>query len=351
MSLPPPDTPDRSPAVRDTNRRQLTKLGVTAVGGVYLRLASRWLPGSSRIGPLGTLGSAGRGAAAQPFLKQALAIGGLGTAAGSVEAKSDSPTAAVLAPRQTRLKLVIEPQGWGSATTPDIEAVLQSVASVMLSHAPDLLLRPLRIRHASDLPQHVCGSLRGSGEQVIHLAVQETRWAQFAYQFAHEFFHELSNAGYICFVGARDPHRWLEESIAEVASLFALRRMAALWRDSPPYPNWRSYSAHLDAYADALLNAPNRQLASGVSFVQWFHERLPQLIQNGWDRQANGLIANQWLPLFERNPSAWEAVTWLNKRPQPPTVAALLEEWKAQAPRQHRAFIQKLGSTLGLSLR
>lgn len=258
----------------------------------------------------------------------------------------------VAAPRSAQLDLIVEPHGWGSAPVADIEAVLHSVASVMLSHAPAVSLPVLRIRHAQDLPRHVCTAPAGPmREQIIHLAVQETRWAQFAFQFAHELFHEISNAGYICRAGARDPQRWFEEAVAETASLYALRAMAVQWHQRPPYPNWRDYAPHLLSYARDRMMQPHRQLPPGQNFALWFRQQLPRLVADGWDRQAAELIANQLLPLFEQDPSGWEAVHWLNRQPQPPLVRTYFEDWKKAAPVRHHPFIRRVAVAFGIDVR
>ena len=70
-------------------------------------------------------------------------------------------------------------------------------------------------------------------------------------------------------------------------------------------------------------------------------------------REKNNVVARRLLPLFERTPSGWEAVTYLNlgaRRDPKPTLAQHLADWRAAAPAEHRAFITALALELGLRL-
>jgi hypothetical protein len=75
-----------------------------------------------------------------------------------------------------------------------------------------------------------------SGDVRVLLNTQGRYWAQVAYQFAHEFCDVLAN------VPPNDPgwkpSEWIEESLCETASQFALRSMARSWAIALPYGAW-----------------------------------------------------------------------------------------------------------------
>ena len=86
--------------------------------------------------------------------------------------------------------------------------------------------------------------------------------------------------------------------------------MAETWRVRPPYPNWKDYGPSLAEYADDRIRAA--QLPSGKTLAQWFRENEPLLRQEPCQRDKNTVVATALLPLFEKQPNNWEAVTWLN---------------------------------------
>ncbi len=145
---------------------------------------------------------------------------------------------------------------------------------------------------------------------------QDTYWAQYSFQFAHEFCHALANYANNPRQLVRYPpnaNLWLEESLCETASLFALRAMSRSWRTAPPYPAWRSYAPWLNAYAEERLARPEHHLPAGTPFLVWFHEKQSALRQNSAIRERNTIVALQLLPLFEAEPRGWETLTFLNR--------------------------------------
>jgi hypothetical protein len=61
-----------------------------------------------------------------------------------------------------------------------------------------------------------------NNEHIILVSANDHRWSQLAYQFAHEYCHVFS-AHYRVLLCNR--FRWLEESLCETASLYAMLRM------------------------------------------------------------------------------------------------------------------------------
>ena len=135
-----------------------------------------------------------------------------------------------------------QPRRGAVAHSEDVRRVLQSTAEQFWPYFPDRTLPPILVE-----PQGgpiVLFQRRPQGEYQVRLNTGNMLWAQHAFQFAHEFTHILCNYD-------ATPHRnkWFEESLCELGSLFALRRMAEVWTVQPPYPNWKSYAKALGDYA------------------------------------------------------------------------------------------------------
>jgi hypothetical protein len=253
-----------------------------------------------------------------------------------------------------RLDFQVELDGFGGDSAADIKAVLKSAAETLWSHCPKTRFEEpgFRIYHRADVPitdfMHT-----PEGRVSIGLATAGTLWAQMAFQFAHEFCHAL--AGHtndwrrLCrYQGA---NMWFEESLCETASLFALRAMGAGWQTAPPYPNWRDYAPHLTSYARDRLAEPAHQLPAATAFPAWMGEHEAEMRKNPVLRDRNCIVAAQLLPLFEAEPSAWEAVTALNlaRRDDQKPLARHLSEWRGLVPAGQRPFIGKIQALFGLA--
>lgn len=240
------------------------------------------------------------------------------------------------------------------AVEANIRAVLLSAAETIWQHCANTEWREpgLFIYHRTDVP--ITGfEHRADGRVAIGLTTTGNHWAQFAYQFAHEFCHALAghtNDFTQPWTRGRKPNLWLEESFAETASLFAMRAMGERWKVAPPYPNWKSYSASLAAYARERSEAAHASLPADKPFLEWFHENEAAMRANAVIREKNNVVAEQFLPLFEAQPTGWEAITFLNlgRRDPEETLATRFAEWSAAAPEGQRAFIGELAAVFGM---
>lgn len=254
----------------------------------------------------------------------------------------------------SHLEITVERADWGKAVPIDIAKVSKSAADQIWVWCPQSRLDGIRIYRRFDLPQ--TDFLRASdGRIAIGLAAEHQRWSQFAFQFAHEFCHALAQQSEAALRGVQTKNSlnlWLEESLCETASLFALRSMAVKWQTKPPYKNWRNYAPLHATYADERLADPQNQLPQGKSFSTWFDEEENSLRSHPCQRHKNVIVATQLLPLFEAEPQHWEAVTFLNQSPQNknPTLARKLAQWQSDSPPEHRPFIAKIAKRFGINL-
>lgn len=245
-----------------------------------------------------------------------------------------------------RLELRVSAEGWGQAPPSNIEAVLRSAADTILPNLPGLKLPVIDVSRSAKDP--ITLYRRGpAGEMLVKLDVEGYLWARFAFQFAHELGHVLCGAEEF-----PNPNMWFEETLCEVASLYALGRMAESWRTSPPYANWKDYAPELRKYRDERIEKSRERIPDGVTFEEWFREKEPKLRADAHLRSANLAIAAVLLPLFEEAPGHWDALRTLNADRGDATrpFSRYLGDWSRSSPEKHRAFIRKIAQRLGATV-
>jgi hypothetical protein len=246
------------------------------------------------------------------------------------------------------------PNGFGRASSADIAAVLQSAAYELWRQCPRTQLDGIDVYYRADHPQ-TDFKRTSSGRIGIGIAARDTHWAQYGFEFAHEFCHALANYSNNPQQLVRYPRHanlWLEESLCETASLFALRAMSRSWRTAPPYPAWRSYAPWLNDYVEQRLALPEHHLAAGTPFLVWFRENQSALRQNSNMRDRNTIIAIQLLPIFEAESRGWEAVAFLNRGSSnaAESLAQHFVEWRSQCPKELRPFVTRLAAVFAVKL-
>jgi hypothetical protein len=240
----------------------------------------------------------------------------------------------------------IRVQNGGFGASPaDIKAVLQSTAGELLRYCPSVRLPGIDVYHRSDHPQ-TDSELTAEGRIAIGLAVKDNHWAQYSFQFAHEYCHALinynNNHTKMAF-HARYPNLWLEESLCETASLFALQALSRSWARTPPHPVWRDYAPWFSVYLEERLRLPEHHLPSGTRFIVWFRANNSDLRRDGTRRDRNTIIAAQLLPIFEKEPQGWGALAFFN----PVTNQSLAQQfmnWRSRCPRKLQPFVGKLAA-------
>ena len=244
------------------------------------------------------------------------------------------------------LDIAVRPKGFGKASSADIRAVVQAAAGELWRYCPTTQLAAIDVYHRADHPQTDFETVSG-GRIAIGLAAQDTHWAQYSFQFAHEFCHALANYSNNARPPVRCPRHanlWLEESLCETASLFALRAMGRSWQTDPPHPAWWEYAVWLNSYAKERLALARNRPPPGMPFSIWFHENQSFLRRNPTERSRNTIIATHLLPIFEAEPRGWEALAFLNSASINPksSLARHLAQWRSRCPQRLRPFVTKV---------
>ena len=195
---------------------------------------------------------------------------------------------------------------WGGANPSNIEALLTNVAWHLMQVFREPPTGSIVVRTTPRLDDDPITLYRSSMEEpfTILLPARGRRWSQFAYQFSHELCHVLSD-----YERLRDGrNNWFHEALCELASIFTIRRMAEAWPKSPPYCNWAKYSQSLTSYAEGLLAQDERKLPSGMTLSTWLLSEEASLREDCLQRDKNAVIAYSLLPIFESEPTVWNAV-------------------------------------------
>ena len=271
--------------------------------------------------------------------------------AGAVPAAWAAPAPKGAAPTTTPAERPLPPMrieaGQFGASEADIRAVCSSAARQLWAHAGDAPVEPLLITRGRQGPIALFQRNK-QGEIVIRLDTGETYWCQYAYQFAHEFCHVLTGLR-----PADRRHMWLDESLCEAASLFALRAMAREWAGKPPYPNWRDFRDSLRSYADNVI-ASHKKVCEVYEkgLAAYVRAHRVELEKDPCNRPLNGAIAVVLLRLLEDDPAGWESIRWLHAKPtaQGAPFAEYLANWRQAVPERHKAFVARLAGLLGCPL-
>jgi hypothetical protein len=233
---------------------------------------------------------------------------------------------------------------WGGGSAADVKAVCHSAGVEFFQHFGDRKWEPITIAPDKAGPLVVYGRSE-QGERRVLLNTRDTYWSQYAFQVSHEYCHIACN-----YRDSRKENLWFEESLCETASLFTLRSMARSWAMKPPYPNWKDYGASLAAYAGQRI--AEAEPLKDQSLAEWQRAHSAELRKNPTDRAQNQVVAVALLPLFEKEPSHWRAVGYLNQAPANEELSfdAYLRDWRRRAPAEHQPFISQIGKLFELEL-
>ena len=200
--------------------------------------------------------------------------------------------------------LTIVNGNWGGTSLSAVRSVLDSAASVLCDAFEKRADAPIRVAWWSQ-PPRVFHDYR---PYEIRISARDTYWCQYAYQFSHELCHVLVN-----YDRTRDHrHKWFEESLCELAALFVLRRLPAVWKDRPPpeIVDAVAFAPHFGTYAKDVAKV---DFASDrADLPAWLPKHLDLLEADRYNRKRNRIVAVAFLDRFLDDPSLWRDCGWLN---------------------------------------
>ncbi len=250
------------------------------------------------------------------------------------------------------LNITVEPnKGWGNAPTSNIKRLCENVALHFQEQLRDehKVKGKLTIVYNADGPIAFYRSFFGGGpdEYKVGLTVTDTYWNQFSYQFGHEFCHIMENHDTI---SKNNPNRWFHESICMMASIWVLKQMSETWAYRPPYPNWVSYRHNLLRYADNSMQRPGVQFSgTAEEWLDEWEQFLRDDYRNSFTHHLTVLqLSQQFLPIFEENPEAWNAV-----RQMPASTSRMsqyIQDWYEAVDPEDKIFVEAIAEIMSIEV-
>jgi hypothetical protein len=219
--------------------------------------------------------------------------------------------------------LTVEEGNWGRASIRAIHGVLASAAKVLLDAYGRMPDAPLRVARWSRVPR----VFYDHRPYQIRLSARDTYWCKYVYQFSHELCHVMTN--FDCH--RRRRHRWFDESLCELASLFVLQRLATVWIEEPPAAvgGATAYARHFASYA--AETAEQYAHLRREDLPRWLRDNAASLDRSRYLRRLNGTVAVALLKPFLEEPSLWRDCRSLNRwnPATDATFAEYLDSWSA----------------------
>ena len=178
-------------------------------------------------------------------------------------------------------------------------------AFVVLTRAFDKLPdAPVSVSWWSDNPL----SLYDYRPYEIRINAKVTLWSKCVYQFSHELCHVLANFD----LSRQHKHKWFEESICEMASLYVLKRLSVMWSTYPPptIVNAVHYAPSYATYVDDF--AAKYEVPSQVELGRWLTSNISAMEENSTIRDLNAIVSLSLLDFFLKESSLWKEIGYLN---------------------------------------
>jgi hypothetical protein len=236
-------------------------------------------------------------------------------------------------------------KNWGTGNHQDIVAVLRSVAEILFPLGGKPHYNDIWVSRSEQGP--IVLYQRGKeGQYIVKLNTKDRYWCQYAFQFSHEIGHILC--------GYKDgdaSNLWFEETLGEVASLYALLRLEESWIHSPPYPHWKDYAPEFTKYAEERIKKYENEVPSDLT--TWFRRNKQNLRNEPMDRPRNVSLAIRLLPFFDKFPEGWSACAFLNEKKSKTSrsFTSYLHDWYEMCPLlEQKSFIKKIAGNFGIKL-
>jgi hypothetical protein len=242
------------------------------------------------------------------------------------------------------MDIEVEPSGW-EAEAAEIEFLLNDVAEQLLRHFAAPPAGRIRVRYRPNQPPMTAIRPSGTGDYIIFLNTGDRLWSQFAYQFAHEFCHILCDYERLW---SHTSNHWFQESLCELASIFALKQMAGSWQISTDQ-DWRDFAHKHDEYAHGIINRPEIRLPDGVTLGEWLRVNEPMLRAHSCLRELNALVAVHLLPLVQTSPQSWQSLRLMPATSE--SFANFLSEWHRACPDEQKQFVSQIADCFGIKNR
>jgi len=157
----------------------------------------------------------------------------------------------------------------------------------------------------------------GSTTAWVIVDIGQRAWSQLAYQFGHELGHVFANS-WQPHARPGGPSQWLEEALVEAFSIRGLGRLAASWKQDPPFPGDNAYGDAILSYREDILRQ-YRQLGAdqgGVGdLAAWYAKNRGGIEGGGGLNSYAKAMAAVIVGAYETPPDSVEGLGALNRWP------------------------------------
>lgn len=218
---------------------------------------------------------------------------------------------------------------WGATSLSAIRGVLESVHGVLAEAFEKVPAEPIRVQTWSSPRPAVVEDER---PYQVFLTARDRYWSWYAFEFAQQICHVLTN--YDNCKGHK--HKWFDETLCQLASLFALHRMADSWAANPPptVPRASEFAPYHLEFAGRIERQHEPPGLEGLP--QWLMEEIDHLEDDSADPTRTMTLAVALLSEFLRDPSLWVDCGALNTwdAHSDGNFAAYLNSWSARVQEQ-----------------
>ena len=237
-------------------------------------------------------------------------------------------------------QLLIDGRRWAGTNWPVVSKALAAVMQELDAGLGTPRTTPVHLYHASFAGRSVNYpmTVEKNGHTEIYLATGQNYWSQFVYQFAHEYLHYAAGRHF----HAADRFGWFEETLGELAALYALERLADAGFQDDRLTN---YQHHFAGYAHQVLE--RNELRQTTAPWEFLPAWLDDLGRERYDRPRNRAVAERLLPAFRKDPTLWAAVPYLRHIEEDacPDFTAYVDRWLALLPVELRERVAGLELT------
>jgi hypothetical protein len=203
----------------------------------------------------------------------------------------------------------------------------------------NIKIPPITVSFGKENPMAEYQKAPGDRGSII-LVGDLSRPQQLAFQYAHEMVHTLvlhTNKNIPKTNFRYHSNSWLEESLAEVGSLYSLRALEG---------DFRSYS-------DLRKKSFDQTESKRESFEGWFKRNQSVLRKNPIDRKNNFMIAEKLLPLFEADPKGWGTLPYLSaqEHQEGQSLESYMTNWYQAVPSVGKVFVKNVAEVFGIKLK
>src|SRR5262249_46766521 len=114
---------------------------------------------------------------------------------------------------------------------------------------------------------------------------------------------------------------------------------------------WKSFAEKLHDYADQRLNQTEK--LNDLTFAQWYKRNEPDLKKTGTNRPKNQVVAAALLPLFEKEPNRWQAVSYLNQADPKKELSfdEYMRDWHERVPKELKPFVAEVARLFEIAIK